>query len=60
MSATTGRGAGGAHVGLVIGVADERAHLVSAGAEQRGQAQRDLPVAAGDDDVTHEANLPNF
>jgi hypothetical protein len=34
--------------------------VVAACAEQRGQAQRDLAVAAGDDDVTHEANLPNF
>jgi hypothetical protein len=50
MSATHGRGAGGAHAGLVIGVADQRAHRVSAGAEQRRQAQRDPPVAAGDDD----------
>ena len=52
-----GLGAGGAHVGLVVGVADEGAHAVAPFGETAGQEQCDLPVAAGDDDV-HVLRLP--
>ena len=53
MSATTGRAPVARTSASWSGIADERAHLVAACAEQRRQAQRDLAVPAGDDDVAH-------
>jgi hypothetical protein len=38
-------------IGVMVGIADEAAHAVAAGDEQRCQAAGDLPVAACDHDV---------
>ncbi len=46
-------GAGGGDVVGVIGIADDRGHLVSAVSQDAGQMQSDLAVAADDDDAGH-------
>jgi len=48
-----GVGAGGADVVGVIGIADDRGHLISLVGEDAGQMQSDLAVAADDDDAGH-------
>ena len=48
-----GVGAGGTDVVGVIGIADDRGHLVAVGGENAGQMQSDLAVAADDDDARH-------
>jgi hypothetical protein len=50
--------AGGVDAGRVARVADERARGVAARGQQPRQAQRDPPVAAGDDDGAHRENPP--
>ena len=48
-----GTGAGGADVVGVIGIAEDRCHLISPFGEDAGQMQSDLAVAADDHDAGH-------
>ena len=57
MSATTRLGAGNGDVVGVVGIAEDRTDLVAALGQDAGQLQRDLAVAADDDDACHAPDV---
>ena len=48
-------GTGGGDVVGVVGVTEDRGHLVTALREDASQMQRDLAVAADDDNARHDS-----